>query len=261
MVDRGLGFSVDGYSPKLPEYAVNVLKDFTNEEFWRNIDPGLVSLCKERLLRGLRSWTKERPDTLCDGFLTYLMQEGAWLPSDRLRAAEAITTESLTTRALTALRYRKVTCYVHGDMPQETGRALFDSCKDVLPPPVPAQELVDAGSSIANEMRKSEIVLGDSGEVLSRARILPPGHLVVALPTFNTEDANSALLTHIQTEATTPRVSAIMMVLRSLMAEPCFAELRTKKQLGYIVQLSSAGFGRYFNFFNISNYFHNAYLN
>ena len=53
----------------------------------------------------------------------------------------------------------------------------------------------------------------------------------------------SVLLT--QMENTTARNAALMTILRSLMGEPLFAELRTKKQLGYIVSLSTSGYGRY----------------
>jgi secreted Zn-dependent insulinase-like peptidase len=40
------------------------------------------------------------------------------------------------------------------------------------------------------------------------------------------------------------QVSAVLLVLRRLLGEPIFAELRTKKQLGYIVSLAPCGFGR-----------------
>ena len=46
-------------------------------------------------------------------------------------------------------------------------------------------------------------------------------------------------------EDTTARNAALMIMLRSIMGEPLFAELRTKKQLGYIVSLSSSGYGRW----------------
>lgn len=39
------------------------------------------------------SGSKERPDTQCDSLLSYLMQENAWLPQERLAAAEQITPE------------------------------------------------------------------------------------------------------------------------------------------------------------------------
>jgi secreted Zn-dependent insulinase-like peptidase len=35
-----------------------------------------------------------------------------------------------------------------------------------------------------------------------------------------------------------------LLLLRRLLGEPAFTELRTKQQLGYIVSLSSTGYGR-----------------
>jgi secreted Zn-dependent insulinase-like peptidase len=37
---------------------------------------------------------------------------------------------------------------------------------------------------------------------------------------------------------------ALIVFLRSLMGEPLFSELRTKKQLGYVVSLGTAAYGR-----------------
>lgn len=48
-----------------------------------------------------------------------------------------------------------------------------------------------------------------------------------------------------QADFTSPRTSAMMLFLRRLLGEPAFTELRTKKQLGYIVALSPSGYGRY----------------
>ena len=45
--------------------------------------------------------------------------------------------------------------------------------------------------------------------------------------------------------STSPRTTALLMFMQSLMGEPLFSELRTKKQLGYIVSLSVGGYGRY----------------
>ena len=64
------------------------------------------------------------------------------------------------------------------------------------------------------------------GEVPARARLLLVGHTVVAAAGLNPEDVNSALLTFVQTDVATPATAARMLVLRALLAEPCFSELR-----------------------------------
>merc|ERR1711998_750755 len=68
-------------------------------------------------------------------------------------------------------------------------------------------------------------------EPSTTARLLPANtHNVIALPTFNEGDENSALITHFQTAPMCPKTSARMLVLRRLLHEPLFNKLRTRKQ-------------------------------
>lgn len=48
-----------------------------------------------------------------------------------------------------------------------------------------------------------------------------------------------------QVDAVSPRTSALLLFMRRALGEPAFTELRTKKQLGYVVSLSTGGYGRY----------------
>lgn len=232
---RGVSLTIQGYSPKIAVLTEQILKEFGDPSFWRNVDPALVDLCKERMLRSLKSWSKERPDTQCDSLLSYYMQENTWLPGDRLKAAESITAESFIKRAQSALIRRRVTSHIHGDLSQEAARSLYDMSVKILGPNVvPDVPVTHSMGGIA---------VNAEGDIPARVRLLK-GHTVIALADPNPEDPNSALLTHIQMENTTARNAALMTILRSLMGEPLFAELRTKKQLGYIVSLSSSGYGR-----------------
>jgi insulysin len=230
-----VSLTIQGYSPKLSVLAEKVFRDFGDSAFWGNVEPALVDLCKERMLRSLKSWSKERPDTQCDSLLSYFMQENVWLPNDRLEAAEKITSESFIKRAKSALIRRRTTSFIHGDLTQEAALSLCDQSVKILGPnEVPVGVATHSSCGIP---------VNADGDIPARARLLK-GHTVVALADPNPEDPNSALLTHIQMEHTTARNAALMSILRSMMGEPLFAELRTKKQLGYIVSLSSTGYGR-----------------
>jgi len=48
-----------------------------------------------------------------------------------------------------------------------------------------------------------------------------------------------------QVDAASPLTSALLLFMRRALGEPAFTELRTKKQLGYVVSLSIGGYGRY----------------
>lgn len=60
------------------------------------------------------------------------MQENVWLPQDRLKAAEEITSETFIKRAQSALIRRRVTSHIHGDMSQEAALALYDQSMAIL---------------------------------------------------------------------------------------------------------------------------------
>ena len=249
---RGLSLSLSGYSPKLSELASKVFQDVMSISFWQSIDPKVIDLCKERLLRGLKSWQKERPDTQCDSLLSYILTENSWLPNEVIEAAESITFDKMTHRIQSALRTRKITGYIHGNMNDDTSVDFYKNSLNIFQKMRSNTNSIEENKVDGSPVKESSsvsvsvsMIPDETGDVPSRARILPPRHTVVAVPVLNDEDPNSALVTYIQTDVTSPRNSALMMVLRSIMAEPLFSELRTKKQLGYIVQLSSSGYGRF----------------
>jgi hypothetical protein len=52
---RGVSLTIQGYSPKLSVLAEKVFRDFGDSAFWGSVEPALVDLCKERMLRSLKS--------------------------------------------------------------------------------------------------------------------------------------------------------------------------------------------------------------
>jgi len=203
---------------------MRLVDDVSKPSFWNEVlQQPLFEICKERLLRNLRSWVKERPDSQCDVLMSYLLQEGQWLPSDKIAACENTDLTCVQDRLTSSLQYTAMTLYAHGSMEKDTALAV--------------QRVIKKNMKSSNSELKVE-------STFDRGRILNPGHVVVALPGFNPEDPNSALLTHIQADMTSPRTSALLLFMRRMLAEPAFTELRTKKQLGYIVSLFPSGYGR-----------------
>jgi secreted Zn-dependent insulinase-like peptidase len=122
--------------------------------------------------------------------MSYLLQEHIWLPPDRIAAAETVTPATLVARAQRALRRTHVTSYVHGDLAPSAAVTLHNDCMAIL----------DANAvHTETALTDSKDHASDGAvEVPSRARAMSAGHHVVALPGFNPDDPNSALLTHIQ---------------------------------------------------------------
>lgn len=121
--------------------------------------------------------------------LSYLFQENVWLPIDRIRAAELITKETLLSRVQSLLSYSpsRTTSYYHGDLSSQSALGLNMECNAAL----------SASASISNPTTVSAATEA-CVDAPSRARILPAGHRAVALPCFNSDDINSALVVHIQ---------------------------------------------------------------
>lgn len=157
--------------------------------FWNSVDPLLFTNIKERIIRSLKSWIKERPDSQCDTLLSYLLQENTWLPSQRLVAAELITIEDVQKRAQSLLSGTKLITYVHGNMNLEETLTIHHKLSSTI------------GKQIVPQNHK---------ENYSRGRFLKR-HTVVALPCFG-RDVNNALLMHIQADIVSPKTSAYLMV-------------------------------------------------
>ena len=156
--------------------------------------------------------------------MSYLLQENAWLPNQRLEAAEAMTMENVKDRVTKSLlKGTRLTTYVHGDMNAEQSLSIHKKLSSTL------------GKFIIPKNHK---------ENEARGRLIPQGRHYVAMRCFNEQEVNNALVMHIQTEVVSPKVSAYMLLIRRFMAEPMFSELRTQRQLGYIVSLAEKGHGR-----------------
>ena len=152
---------------------------------------------------------------------------------DRLSATESATLSSMRHRLVNLVASPYVISYLHGNMPKEVAEVVH-------------QKMISAargnGDYDTTCLGRPET---DPISDYSRPSLLDRGkHSVLALPTFNEEDANNALICYMQADLTSPQMVAQMIMLRQLLAEPMFTELRTKQQLGYIVGVSAATFGK-----------------
>jgi len=240
---RGMHFSVSGYSPNLPQLLTKVMRDFADMGWWdANLDPLVVASCQDRQVRHLRSWAKERPDSQAADLLDYLMSESArYLPAEQIFLSESIDTELVRTRlAQLVSQTHCMWSYYHGDrsLSEADTAQLHAAVSQLFPLKAPAVKIED--------LQAMQLIKGwGVTDQPNRARLLPAGkHVVLAMACPNPEEANSTLLVHFQTEAVSPRASAKHLFLRRLLHEPMFNNLRTKKQLGYIVSLGATEFGR-----------------
>lgn len=230
---RGIGLTVSGFSPKLLALFERLATRFGSADYWRNVDEGVIAVVKDRMLRNLRSWTKERPDSIADTFLSVLLQEEAKLPAERLALAEGMNKAMLVETMERALSRARISVYVHGDQPRETALAAAETASRLVGTDMKEAEL---------RAHQQEHGWGVEDRIL-RARCLPRGHTTLFFDSVNPDDPNSALLVHFQTATRSPATSALSIMLATLLREPAFNELRTKRQLGYIVNTAASGYG------------------
>ena len=119
-----------------------------------------------------------------------MIQEGTWLPQNKLLAAQDITLEDFQCRAKSIIEGgRNLIMYQHapGDPWGDTDWAETQA-KDIF------TQLQDVMISKSEYKEESPLV-----EPPTAARLLPRGnHYVVAMPVYNPEEVNSALVTYFQ---------------------------------------------------------------
>ncbi|NDD93365.1 hypothetical protein EBZ37_14950, partial [bacterium] len=227
---------IDPLTSKILDEGSKVAEKVGSTAYWESVDPATVEICKERQLRSLRSWTKERPDGVGDVMLAYLLNEDARLPTERIALAEMSDKNLLVSAVKGALQRARLSVYVHGNRGDaHTARETISSLGALLGKDMPLAEV---------EAHQNDYGWGLKDRIL-RARLIPMGkhHTEVLLDSFNPEDPNSALVLHLQTAMRSPATSALTIMLAQYLREPAFNELRTRRQLGYIVSTGAGGFG------------------
>lgn len=145
-----------------------------------------------------------------------LLQEGSWLPQRRLEACEEIDLSSFRARISDALQTMAgMLSYAHGSADRATAVETFDAVGENLfaSQQQHQQQQLNSATEEKEELESASAPLHvctdvkrEWGYLRDRARLLPgsstgldgPPHHVVALPTFNMEDPNSALVRYIQ---------------------------------------------------------------
>lgn len=230
---RGIQFSFAGYSTRLSTFALNVTQRFCSETFWSSMPDEIFVNCKDSMVRGLRGWTKERPDKTCDVFVRFLLQEGSWLPADRLLAAASITKDEVHSALTSALTRSRALTYCHGILTPSEAEAFHEGVRASVGPDITDDALMEFEREHGWGRKPAP----------RRARMLRAEHTRIVFPGYNQQDENSALVTYFQAQQRSPKTTALVLVIQKFLSEPLFNDLRTNKQLGYIVSMGLSSFG------------------
>jgi len=218
---NGFMLSVSGYSQRAPQLLGHVLQVLL-EGPWEG-EPAesqqvRFEAVRERAERAHRNWDLERPDAHASYWTGILMAPKAFTVAEKLELAKGTTLAGLKDFHGRFLGRMFAECFVHGNASADDARALFQATLSRLSShqvqPFAQCDWVD---DVRNQLQPS-----DSFEIHA--------------PVPNSSEENSAVHVHFQAGVLEPPQQAALRMIAQVMREPCFNELRTQQQLGYIVQ-------------------------
>ncbi|KAM0792534.1 hypothetical protein ACM66B_005203 [Microbotryomycetes sp. NB124-2] len=209
----GLQVVVSGYSDKLSVLLQVVLRKLVNFE----ADENQFKLVHDRMTRAYKNVKLSNPSGLADSHLRHLTRQTHWTFDERLEALQGLTPRDVEEHGRQLLAQLSIDGLVHGNVNR-------DDALEML-------KLVE--STLAADSSKE----GD----YHRALLIPPRSNLVYRPVVpSPENVNSAAVVYYQVGPISNHEDLVRLHLFAQMAKvPVFSTLRTKEQLGYIVQSSS----------------------
>jgi insulysin len=207
----GIGLSVDGYNDKLAVLCRYILEELAAFK----VNAQRFGLIKDQVRRGYENFRLEAPYQHANYYATYLLVERMWTAEEKLRELDALTAEDVQRFLPDLLGRLHVEMLVHGNLQ-----------------PAQAVELAELAESTLRHAPLSP------AELLShRSLVLPRGSSHAwQIDVSNADNVNSSIEYYCQVgDPSDIRQRATLALLAQIAQEPCFDQLRTKEQLGYLV--------------------------
>ncbi|MBN7770088.1 insulinase family protein [Marinobacter daepoensis] len=202
---RGVTLRVGGYSDKLHKLANRILMEFAAP----TITEQRFRIARQNLIDALENQAKERPVQQTSAFVQTALLEGAFPVEDRLSSAREITLEELQRFARDFLSETDPVMLAHGNL---TEASTLNMARQV-------QALV------LNERKRTQV---------NRARIRQvPENLTRVNLEVDHPDTGYTL--YLQGKDTSYAERARYRLLAQIISSPFYEEIRTTRQLGYIV--------------------------
>lgn len=202
---RGITVRVGGYSDKLHTLINRILMQVA--------DPGLTQqrfdIARQNLVDSLQNKAKNPPVEQTSEFIQTALIEGAWGTDDKLMAARQVTLDELESFSEALLSEVDPVMLAHGNLTRAYALNLAQQIRAIV-------------------LRESTITDVDR----SRVRQLPPQETLVNLD-VNHPDTGYSL--YMQGTTTSFEERARFRLLAQIISSPFYEEIRTTRQLGYIV--------------------------
>ncbi|KAI8982604.1 Metalloenzyme, LuxS/M16 peptidase-like protein [Pilobolus umbonatus] len=208
---EGILLAIGGYNDKLPvllEKVIQKMRDF-------QVDPERFKLLKDQLRRSYKNFALEPPYQHALYYLSYLTQDKMWTNAEKLAELEHITADDIQSFYPEILSQLHVEALVHGNLFAEDAKNMLMDVVNTLKP---------------KELEPNQLVSHHS-------LILPKGSKwVYQRSVEDPNNVNSGIEYLIQVGSVTETaLRAKLSLLAQIAQEPCFDQLRTKEQLGYLI--------------------------
>lgn len=206
----GFVLQFGGYNHKLPILAEHIVQCMLSLQ----VSEERFVLILERLVRGLKNNEKEQPYQHAIYDQVMALEHGRWHWREILAVVPDLSVDLVQQHVQNLFHQTYVEVLMHGNLDQKDAETLHSVLtthlitRPLLPSQFPDIRLV----------------------------CLPAGHCYYSMAKEdNKEEENSAVYMYFQIGEDTISARAASALLSHLMCEPCFNQLRTNEQLGYLV--------------------------
>jgi secreted Zn-dependent insulinase-like peptidase len=206
---RGLTLRVGGYSDQTSTLLRQILQQVANPELTQQ----RFDIARQNLVDSLVNESRNRPSEQIADYIQTALLEGAWQNEDKLKAAQDVTLNDLQAFQQQLMTGLDPVMLVHGNL----------SAASALNMAQQARALIMADSQYTNVER-------------SRIRQIPAGETRVNID-ISHPDAGYTL--YLQGPNTSLAERAQYRLLTQIIRSPFFENIRTQRQLGYIVYATS----------------------
>ena len=202
---RGITVRVGGYTDKLHTLMNRILMQIATPEVTRQ----RFDIARQNLIDSLQNKAKNRPVEQTSKFIQTALLEDTWSTKEKLQAAREVTLDDLVSFANTLLSEVDPVLLAHGNITEAYALNL-------------AQQI-------------NAVVLGKSDLVdVERSRVhrLPENEMLVSL---NVDHPDTGYTLYSQGRNTSFEERARFRLLSQIISSPFYEDIRTTRQLGYIV--------------------------
>ncbi|CAI5708951.1 unnamed protein product [Peronospora destructor] len=230
---RSLELHVGGYSHKLPILLCKVLQqmlEMTNAEY--KYEEAVFERVKDRTRRMYENFFLEEPYQHAMHLCSQLLEVSRWSIEDKIRAIEHLTLSDLASHSQFMFQQVFVEGFFYGNLQQSAAPPLMQQVLQYFGFGRKGSSNGGSFPLFPSQITKPRVVqLADAREYRYQRR------------EWNEANLNSAICTLYQvgceTEGSTIVLRARLELFAHIFKEPCFNQLRTQEQLGYLSDVAS----------------------